>query len=87
MTATVLSLIASVLGFVFWHWKRKASKEDAKTPEEKLKSKQLEIEKAYHEKDEKAIALYLDDALDHIERMQRAKSSDGGKQDNQSAKR
>lgn len=80
MTLSILSLVATIVGFLIWLWKRKASIEDAKTPEQKHVENQRTLEDYYAKKDTNKIALDLDDALDHVERMQNQGASVDRKQ-------
>lgn len=80
MTIAILTFLGALVpllaAWIYRRWKRK----DSLTPADKYAASMAQIEKAYAKKDEKAIALHLDDALDHIERMQQSPRVDGKQQ-------
>jgi hypothetical protein len=68
MTLAILSILSSVIGFVFWIWKR--TSEINANPEVKLEKSKEETARQIIQGDEKALNSSLDDALGKLRSLQ-----------------
>lgn len=79
MTASILGLLAVIIPFAIWLWKRKAAKKD--DPNEQTEVMREQMAKAILTKDIKHVNVLLDDKLNRLHDLQNNPSRQGGSAD------
>lgn len=76
MTAAIIAIIAAVVPFAIWLWKRRAEKAD--DPQQQHRKRYEQIEKDIARRDSTGSTLHGGDDLDALDRLRRARDQRRG---------
>lgn len=71
MTAAIIAIIAAVVPFVIWLWKRRAAQAD--DPQQQHRERYAQIEKDIARRDSAGSTLHGGDDLDELDRLRHAR--------------
>lgn len=79
MTAGIIAILAALIPFVIWLWKRAAAKKD--DPNEKSEVMREQMAKAILKGDPERVNILLDDKLNRLHNLQNNPGRQGGSPD------